>query len=150
MHDRIKGYNNLVSSVATLVLFVLFLAVSIISALCLIPIHATVGLIISTVMAGATILAGYILIKHCFSYWIIYKDKVVQKKLLAKPLIINRSEIVVIVNGTSEVFDYGGSRYQKSYIIRSSSKEIIIIVTSPKKEREIRDGIIKYRYDQFL
>ncbi len=149
MHDRIKGYNNFVSSVATLVLFVLFFAVSIVSALCLIPRHVTVGLIISMVMTGVTILAGYILIKYCFSYWIICEDRIVQKKLLVKPLIINKSEIVAIVNGTSEVFDYG-IRYTKSYIIRSNSKEIIIIVASPKKGREIRDGIIKYGYDQFL
>ena len=100
-------------------------------------------------MTGVTILAGYILIKYCFSYWIIYEDRIVQKKLLVKPLIINKSEIVAIVNGTSEVFDYG-IRYTKSYIIRSNSKEIIIIVASPKKGREIRDGIIKYGYDEFL
>lgn len=149
MHDRIKGYSNLVSSVATLVLFVFFFEVSIVSALCLIPRHVTVGLIISMVMTGVTILAGYILIKYCFSYWIIYEDRIVQKKLLVKPLIINKSEIVAIVNGTSEVFDYG-IRYTKSYIIRSNSKEIIIIVASPKKGREIRDGIIKYGYDEFL
>ena len=71
MHNRIKGYNNLVSSVATLILFVFLFAVSIVSALCLIPIHVTVGLIISMVMTGGTILAGYILMKYCFSYWII-------------------------------------------------------------------------------
>ena len=134
---------------ATLVLFVLFFAVSIVSALCLIPRHVTVGLIISMVMTGATILAGYILIKYCFAYWIICEDRIVQKKLLVKPLIINKSEIVAIVNGMSEAFDYG-IRYAKSYIIRSNSKEIIIIVASPKKGREIRDGIIKYGYDQFL
>ncbi len=149
MHDRIKGYNNLVSSVATLVIFVLFFAISIISALCFIPRHLTVGLIISIVMMGATILTVYILIKYCFVYWIIYKDKVVQKKLLAKPLIIDRSEIVSIVIGMSELFDYG-IRYAKSYIIRSLSKEIVIIIVSPKKEEEIRAYLLKMKYDKFL
>ena len=129
-----KNYNNLLDSICITILFF------VISAACLAmiwfgvinhkegtnPIATMIFCIIF--FGGMMVSIIFLILKYCYSYWILSDDSIIEKKPFSKETVIMLEEIEKVEKKIVSALILGTYR-SEAYIIYSKNKKIVILIS---------------------
>ena len=141
-----KNYDNLFDSICMTILFFVCLAFYLVT-LWFGVINSNEGsnpialLIFSTMFFGVILtIATFLIVKFCYGYWILSDDSIVYKQLFSKRTEIKIKEIEKVEKKLVSALVLGIYK-SEAYIIYSSDRKIVILITERKKYPELEYAV---------